>query len=130
MIFDTDVMIWFFRGDYAAARLIDSMTSRAISIVSFMELVQGARGKPEVKQIQRFLQQEGFRVIPINEAISYSAASLIEEHAQKDGLQLADALIAATVRQAGEPLATGNVRHFRPIDGLDLKSFRPSQRGV
>lgn len=57
--------------------------------------------------------------------MSHLAASLMEAHAVRSGLQLADALIAATARETGETLATGNVRHFRPIPGLLLKAFRP-----
>jgi predicted nucleic acid-binding protein len=58
--------------------------------------------------------------------MSHLAASLMEAHALRSGLQVADALIAATARETGETLATGNVRHFRPIAGLRLKTFRPS----
>jgi predicted nucleic acid-binding protein len=42
MILDTDVLIWFLRGDSAAVRLIESQSDRAASIVSVMELVRGA----------------------------------------------------------------------------------------
>src|SRR6202011_849131 len=113
MIFDTDVLIWHFRGDASAATLIESQPLHAISIVSLMELIQGARSKQEVATIRRFLRAYEFEIVPINEEISYMAAALIEEHAQSDGLQVADALIAATVRDRGEILATANVRHFR-----------------
>jgi len=126
MIFDTDVLIWFFRGDNSAARLIDSEASRAISIVSLMELIQGARSKLEITGIRRFLREQEFRVIPINESISYAAAALIEEHARKEGLQIAQALIAATVLECGEALATANLRHFRALRGLTLRGFRPA----
>jgi len=50
----------------------------------------------------------------------------MEAHALKGGLQVADAIIGATARETGEILATGNIRHFRPIAGLRLKIFRPN----
>ncbi len=125
MIFDTDVLIWFFRGDRRAAESIESQTSREMSIVSLMELFQGARSRTEIKVIRRFVQENGFRVIPLTEPISHLAATLIEEHALGGGLQVADALIAATARQTGSVLTTGNVRHFRAIAGLELKPFHP-----
>jgi len=127
MIFDTDVLIRFFRGDKAAARLLDAERARAISIVTFMELMQGAESRAEVAVIRRFLREQGFALVPIDEAISYLAASLAEEHARASGLRVADALIAATARERGEILATGNARHFRSIAGLELKVFRPAQ---
>jgi predicted nucleic acid-binding protein len=127
VIFETDVLIWFLRGDSAAARLIEAAADRAISIVSLMELIQGARSTPEVSTIRRFLKDHQFEIVPINEAISYGAAAFMEEHSQSDGLQIADALIAATTREHGDILATANVRHFRMLTGVRLKTFRPSQ---
>ena len=128
MIFDTDILIWCFRGKRSALETIASERERALSIVSFMELVQGARSLGEVREIRRFLRDNTFRILPLDEAMSHLAASLMEAHALKSGLQVADALIAATARETGEILATGDVRHFRPIAGLRLKAFRPNAR--
>ena len=125
MIFDTDVLIWFLRGDSRAARLIESQSDRAASVVSAMELLQGARTRVEIKAIHQFIRQNGIRLIPVNESISHVALSLIEAHALGDGLRVADALIAATAREAALPLATANARHFKAIAGLEVKTFRP-----
>ena len=38
---------------------------------------------------------------------------------------LADALIGATALELGDTLLTGNVRHYRPIEGLSLEAFAP-----
>jgi len=126
VIFDTDVLIWYFRGDRNAAKLIESRQDRAVSIVSLMEMLQGARSKGEIKLIRAFIPDVGFEVIPVSQPISHLAATLIEEHALPDDLQVADALIAATARETGSDLATGNVRHFRAIRRLALRPFRPS----
>ena len=126
MIFDSDVLILFLRGNQAAASLLDSQAERAVSIVSVMELYQGARSREESRVIRRFLQNNDFRVIPINESISHLAATLVEDHALKDGLRVADVLIAATARESGLVLATGNVRHMRSIRALDIRAFRPN----
>jgi predicted nucleic acid-binding protein len=125
MIFDTDVLIWASRGNVHAARAIDAAPDRALSIVSFMELLQGARSKREIRQIQESLRQLQFRVLPLSEAIGATAAALIEQHALAHGIQLADALIAATALEVGRPLCTGNSKHFRPIRGLSRAVFRP-----
>jgi len=122
--FDTDVLIWFLRGDRAAKDLIESRSDRAISVVSLMELFHGARSLSEMKIIRRFFPDNGFRIIPLNESISHLAVTLIEEHSLRDGLQVADALIAATARETASVLATGNARHFRAVPQLELKAFR------
>jgi predicted nucleic acid-binding protein len=125
VIFDTDVLIWFFRGNATAAEFLEKQTDREISIISIMELYQGSRTREESRIIRRFFQENAFRIIPINEAISHLAVTLIEDHARNHGLQVADALIAATARETASILATGNVRHFRSIPGLELKAFHP-----
>jgi predicted nucleic acid-binding protein len=92
-----------------------------------MELFQGARSQSEVRVIRRFFPDRGFRVIPVDETISHLAATLVEEHALKSGLRVADALIAATVRETGSVLATANARHFRAIPGIEVKAFHPGE---
>ena len=125
MIFDTDVLIWASRGNPGAARTIDAATDRALSIVSLMELLQGARSKLEVRQIQHSLRQLQFRILPLSEPIGATAAALIEQHALTHGIQLADALIAATAIEWGLPFCTANAKRFRPIRALSRAAFRP-----
>lgn len=125
MIFDTDTLIWSARGNMKAARMIDAATEREISIVSLMELLQGARSRLESRQIQQSLRKLNFRTLPLSEAIGGTAAALIEQHALAHGIELADGLIAATALESDLPLCTGNVKHFRPIRGLSRVSFRP-----
>ncbi len=125
MIFDTDVLIWASRGNRRAARIIDAATDRELSIVSLMEMLQGARSKLEVRQIQQSLRQLQFHILPLSESIGAIAAALIEQHATAHGIQLADALIAATALESDLPLCTGNAKHFRPIRNLSRVAFRP-----
>jgi len=97
-----------------------------VSIISVMEMLQGAQSKDELRSIRRFFPNHELEVIPISESISYLAANLVEEYTLSTGLQLADALIAATARERGSGLVTGNIRHFRSIRRLEIKPFRPS----
>ena len=69
------------------------------------------------------------RIIPISESASHLAATLMEELSLRAGLQVADALIAATARERSEVLLTGNIRHFRAIPQLELKAFRLTTPG-
>jgi predicted nucleic acid-binding protein len=125
MIFDSDVLIWFLRGDPAAGELVDCTAERLLSVVTLMEIQQGAKSKIEMKTTRDLFRQRAFRILPLNESVGHVAAGLIEEYALSCGLRLNDALIAATARETGETLATGNLRHFRPIANLELKPFRP-----
>ena len=126
MIFDTDVLISCFRGDREAAESVASHLEKGVSIISVMEMLQGAKSKDELQRIRRFFPNHELEVIPVSESISYLAATLIEEHTLSTGLQLGEALIAATARERGSGLVTGNVRHFRSVPRLEIKAFRPS----
>jgi predicted nucleic acid-binding protein len=49
----------------------------------------------------------------------------MEELALSAGLELADALIAATACEHGIKLCTANARHYRVVADLGLHVFRP-----
>lgn len=125
MIFDSDVVIWASRGDAGAASWINAADCPAMSIVTLMEVLQGTRSIREMQQTRQLIRVLRFRVLPLSESIGDTAVALIEEHALANGLQVADALIAATALDAGEVLATGNARRFRAIRRLEIKAFRP-----
>ena len=125
MLFDTDVLIWCFRGVTKAAKAIEDDPAPSISVVTYMELVQGVRDKKELKSITSFLADMGIPVLPLTENIGHRASIYLEEHALKDGMAMADALIAATAVERSLALCTGNGKHFRVISDLELDVFRP-----
>ena len=118
--------MWVFRGDAKAAREVERAEGRMVSVVTVMELYQGARSRQEIRSINEFLRRQEFAIVPLQESIGDTAVSLIEEYAMSHGLQLADALIASTARHFRQPLVTGNARHFRSIPRLELRPFRSS----
>jgi predicted nucleic acid-binding protein len=125
MLFDTDVLIWCFRGVAKAAKAIEDDPAPMISVVTYMELVQGVRDKKELKSIASFLADMGIPVLPLTENIGHRASIYLEEHALKDGMAMADALIAATAVERSLTLCTGNGKHFRVISDLEMDVFRP-----
>mgnify|MGYP006103484609 CR=1 FL=1 len=126
MLFDTDVLIWCFKGNDNAAKRIDTDSGeRLLSIVSYMELIQGGRNSKEKKLIHSFLSDFDFTVLPLSENIGKRASIYIEEYALKHGIQMADALIAATAIENGTDLCTSNYKHFKCIEDLSLKTFKP-----
>ena len=127
MIFDTDVVIWLLRADATAIQAVESTPERAISIVTFMELAQGLRAKREIRTIRQLLRDWEFTVLPLSATIGYVAASFIEQFAPSSGLDVPDALIAATAVEYSDTLTTANIRHFREIPRLTLKTFRPTR---
>lgn len=125
ILVDTDVLIWNLRGNRKAADLLDRHPGFSLSAVSYMELVQGVRNKQELRTIKQAMTFWDARIIHIDEGISNRATFLIEQHALANSMQLADALIAATALEEGLELLTANAKHYRPIDNLELTTFRP-----
>jgi predicted nucleic acid-binding protein len=124
MLFDTDVLIWVFRGNETAARVIEEDPGRFLSVISYMELLQGAKDGREIRLLKSFLSDLGFSLLPLTENIGHRASIYMEEFASSSGLRVADALIAATAAENHIPLCTGDHRHFRPIREVELAVFR------
>lgn len=88
-----------------------------------MELLQGLRNKTEMKSLQQSLAMRHTQRLPLTPAITERATSLMEGMVLSDGLQMADALIAATALEHQLPLLTGNVKHFAAIATLRVERF-------
>jgi tRNA(fMet)-specific endonuclease VapC len=65
----------------------------------------------------------GFTIYPLNEDVLWKAAEVFQQ-LRKRGEPTGenDLWIAATALVAGQPLVTGNAKHFRKIDGLQVLS--------
>jgi predicted nucleic acid-binding protein len=125
MIFDTDVLVWQMRGSVRASSAVDAEVRRQVSVITYMELLQGARDKREVSTIRSLLADLKFELLPLTQNIGSRACIYLEEHALSAGLCMSDALIAATAIENGVPLCTANRKHFRAISDLNIQPFRP-----
>jgi predicted nucleic acid-binding protein len=97
-----------------------------ISVVTYIELAQGCRNKAELLRLKKGLAQRNTEVIAITQTISERAMLLIDLHALGSGLQLGEALIAATALEHGLTLLTANTKHFSQIAGLPVERFDPA----
>ncbi|RCX32242.1 hypothetical protein DFQ59_102604 [Thioalbus denitrificans] len=125
ILVDTDVLIWNLRGNERAAELLDGEPAFSLSAVTYMELVQGMRDKRELKILRQALAYWSATIIHIDQAISARASFLVEQFSLNSSMQLADALIAATALEHGLDLLTANDKHYRFVDGLVIRRFRP-----
>ena len=127
VVFDTDVLIWYFRGSEAARRFLARVPHqhRGVSSLTIMELLQGCRDRSEIREAKTFLLENMATVLHPDEAISRRAIDLLERHAAPHGLRVVDGLIAATALESDAVLATANTRHYRAIGRLELLRFRP-----
>ena len=126
MLFDTDILIWVQRGNTKAAHVIEGADERAISALTYMELLQGASNKQQHDAIKSFLTKYDFIVLGLTENIGHRAMIYIEQYSISHGMTVGDAIIAATAAENDMPLVSGNEKHFKPLSDIKLKVFRPS----
>jgi predicted nucleic acid-binding protein len=126
MIFDSDIAIWMLRGDTAAMKFAQAFSpeQRLLSVISQLELLQGCRHRREQRDLEELLSGWFGEILPLDTGISRRAVILMQEFGLSHRPSAADTLIAATALEAGETLATGNVKHFRFVPGLIIRPFR------
>jgi hypothetical protein len=125
MLIDTDVLIWYMRGNEKAYQLVENSNNFFISVVTYMELVQGMRNKKELNQLRKALHAWNAQILYISEEISAKAMFYTEQYFLSHSMQLADALIGATAIAYGFPVLTGNDKHYKAMKDLEIKKFVP-----
>ncbi len=125
MLVDTDVLIWYLKGNEKAYQTIENLSNFSISVVTYMELVQGMRNKKELNHLRKALHIWNTQLLYISEEISAKAMFYVEQHFLSHSMQLADALIGATAIAYGTPILTGNDKHYKVLKDLEIKRFRP-----
>ena len=73
MVIDTDVLIWYMRGNEKAFQIIEDLNNFYISVVTYMELVQGLRNKKELNFLRKALHGWKAQILYISEEISAKA---------------------------------------------------------
>jgi len=125
VVIDTDVLIWYMKGNEKAYKAIENAKNFFISVVTYMELVQGMRNKDELNNLRRALYVWNTKILYISEEISVKAMFFVEQHYLSHSIQLADALIGATAISHGFSILTGNDKHYKILKDIQIKKFRP-----
>jgi predicted nucleic acid-binding protein len=125
VLVDTDVLIWYLRGNEKAAKIINAKTPFDISVITYMELLQGMRDKKELRTLQKFLKQWSVKIIQISENISTHAMFFVEDYYLSHSMELADAIIVATALEYHETLLTANDKHYSFIPNIQIDRFKP-----
>jgi len=125
MLFDTDIFIWAQRGNVKAAKLIDQTEQRYISLITYMEFIEGSKDKKQLQLNQSFLKSFNFETLPLTQNIGHRAAIYIEQFALSHSMRSADALIAATATEHKIPLATAKGKHYKHLSDLTLRIMKP-----
>lgn len=134
LLIDTDVLIYFLRGDKRVRPIFRLNDRFYYSYITRKELLKklglsdylhsrserppaGSWSLKEKEAVERLLNR--MRQAPVTGPVASSAEKLLKQHHHK-GLQIADALIAATALELKAVLVTFNRKHYRMIEGLRL----------
>ena len=105
-LLDSDVLLDFLDGFAPAARELARYANYSISIVSWMEVLTGARTAADEEVRRAFLSH--FRILPLSAQIAEEAVTLRRKHR----LKLPDAIIWATAKSESCLLVTRNTKDF------------------
>lgn len=83
------------------------------------------RIKAELLAVKTMLDMRSATLLPVTETITRRATELMEWHTLSHGLQMGDALIAATAIEHGLPVLTANIKHCGAVQGLHVEAFNP-----
>ncbi len=123
MIVDTDVLIWYSRGYQKAIDLIHGLDRFSLSVVTYIEIIQGVRNKNELNAFRKALGALNAQVIQIDELISTKAMFYIEQYTLSHSMELADALIGASTVIKQSTLITGNDKRYKHLPEIRTQKF-------
>ncbi len=119
ILLDTNVLIEILKNNQQTLQHVSSLTSPlAISAITAMELIVGARNKKEAQLLHQFIAR--FEMIHLEPAISILAFKLIGRYSKSHALDIPGALIGATAIDKQAQLLTYNHKDFQYISELRL----------
>jgi predicted nucleic acid-binding protein len=108
-LFDTNILIDYLNGVEQARTELDKYADKAISLITWMEVMVGAT--PETEETLRIFLN-GFVNLPIESQVSNVAVVL----RQKYRIKLPDAIVWATAQVNQRILITRNTKDFSPTE--------------
>jgi predicted nucleic acid-binding protein len=109
---DTNIFIHAFNGRTDTIDQLKKigLPDIVLSSITVMELLQGMSNKNELAQMKKKIKY--YDIVQIDESISQKSIDYIEKYKLSHGLQIPDAIIAATAAVHQIPLYTYNLKDF------------------
>jgi predicted nucleic acid-binding protein len=114
---DSDVLIDYLKGFDSACDLMETHIDRiALSVITIAEIRAGIKGKEEEQAFEQFLS-----AIPhydVTRTIAEMGGDWVRQFGRSHGVEIPDALIAATAAVHHLELKTLNTKHYPMIQAL------------
>ncbi len=107
-VFDTNILVDYLNGIEHAAADMDAHPDRAISRITWIEVLVGVRSGTEEAATRSFLSR--FQLIEVSNSVAQRTIMVRRDYRFK----LPDAIIYATSLEVQGELVTRNTRHFDP----------------
>ena len=107
-IFDTNILIDYLNGIEAARKEIAQYQIKMISVITFMEVMIGAKTAWEEEAIRGFMAS--FEVVELSAEIAHEAITLRKALR----LKIPDAIVYATARKEGCLIVSRNTKNLKP----------------
>ncbi len=117
-VLDTNILIDYLIGIEEAERALASFTAPAISIISWIEVLAGARDAQDERDLEGFLAR--FERMEIDGPLARRAARLRRTHR----IKLPDAIVLATAEELGAPLVSRDEKAFAGTTNLLVVPYR------
>lgn len=119
-LYDTNILIDHLKGKQEATSVlvqcIRSNKQPACSVISEIELLCGMRPE-EAKQLDSFISS--FEKVEVSAEIAKIAGMYMNRYRKSHGINMADAIIAASAKFIDAKLYTLNIKHF-PMKDIDV----------
>lgn len=119
-LIDTTVLIDHQRNRKEATRFLSNKGLR-LSYICVMEMIAGSRDKPMLATNKQLTG--GFVIDWGGEEVNQLAVELLQKYRIKMGMGMYDAFLAATAIVRKNILVSDNVKHFRGVSGLEVKTL-------
>lgn len=123
MLIDSDILIFAFNGKAKATELLDNTMNKEISVITYMEILQGSRNSIELNKFIKYLIKYHYQILPLNQQIVDIASELVKNYTLSHNMQMADALIASTAIVYEKTLISANAKHYQFIPNLSFQKF-------
>lgn len=108
-LFDTNILIDYLLGIDAARKEIERYEQRSISIITLMEVLEGAKPDSEAS-LRAWLST--FDLVPLDSAVANLAIGI----RRKSRIKLPDAIVWASAQSVNALLVSRNSKDFPPDD--------------
>jgi len=118
-LLDTSILVGFIRRDAVVLNWLQRNAAQALSIpaVTVFELSRGVQRESDRKDVQVAVGMVS--VISMDGSIADRAGEVFRRYAPSHGIDLGDAIVAATALVIKLPLVTMNAKHFPMVKRLE-----------